>query len=450
MLIQENIRLFTILFILITFLSGCADKKAVSNNPSNQIDKNKLAIYIEPYLQTDLKTRLNDYKTETLLFKTDKNDIHDVIITSNVADIPSEWTKNIIFNQIVTLSPESFNNSFKDKISNSYSIYLGMKNQSDKLLSYLTDSFSKNPPETSNITFLGDIMLSRTVEDKTKKSGNWNWPVLNIANDIKPTDLTVANLESPFSDPPKPFAHTTVFGADSKMISGLKEAAIDIVCLANNHFGDSGQKGMNLTFKLLDDNKISYFGAGTNSIESHKPLIKEINGIKFSFLGYVTSTVTPSSYAATDSKSGLNMMDINQMTLDIAEAKKSADFVIVSMHAGTEYTPDPGNEQKEFAHAAINAGADMIYGHHPHVVEAIEIYNNKPIFYSLGNFIFDQEWSEETKEGFILKSKFIYNKPVGYELVPTLIQNYGQPEIINGKIYTNILNRIMNASTKLD
>jgi poly-gamma-glutamate synthesis protein (capsule biosynthesis protein) len=325
-----------------------------------------------------------------------------------------------------------------------------MKNQSDRLLSYLTDSFSKNPPATSNITFLGDIMLSRTVEDKARKSGNWNWPVLNIANDIKPTELTVANLESPFSDPPKPFAHTTVFGADGKMVSGLKEAAIDIVCLANNHFGDSGQKGMSLTFKLLDDNKISYFGAGTNSIESHKPVIKEINGIKFAFLGYVTSTVTPSSYAATDSKSGLNMMDTSQMKLDVAETKKGADFVIVSMHAGTEYTPNPNNEQEEFAHAAIDAGADMIYGHHPHVVEAIEIYNGKPIFYSLGNFIFDQEWSEETKEGFILKSKFIYNKLVSYELVPTLIQNYGQPEITNGKIYDNILNRIMEASTKLD
>jgi|GEM_PF-975919 len=440
-----------IFFILIAILSGCKCNNPISNIISSE-KKENIIIMVDPLIEKDVSERLNGLASENLIkweIKTESEN-KDIVITTNKKNIPENWKIEEIYHKDLSLAPDNFSEKFANNFNEGLIIYIGSnKNEMDIIKKTLEESYKNSPPETAKVIFLGDIMLSRTVENKSRKSGNWNWPFLDIKNSIVPTDLTIANLESPFSDPPKPFAHNTVFGADVNMVKGLKDAAIDVVDLANNHFGDSGQKGMNLTFETLKSNDMSFFGAGDNFENSHKPLIKNIKDIKFAFLGYVTQSVTPSSYGSTDSKPGLNFMDIEQMQKDINEAKKEADFIIVSMHAGTEYTPNPSSEQIEFAHKAIEAGADMIYSHHPHVVQAIESYQNKPIFYSLGNFVFDQEWSQETKEGIVLKTEFIYDKITSIELVPIIIENYGQPKIANSKISSNILERIFEASGNL-
>ena len=119
-----------------------------------------------------------------------------------------------------------------------------------------------------------------------------------------------------------------------------------------------------------------------------------------------------------------------------------SDVVIVSIHAGVEYTRKPTQEQVDFAHLAIDSGADVVIGHHPHWIQTIEIYKNKPIFYSLGNFVFDQEWSLDTKEGLIVQLTFNSSQLTKAELVPVIIENFCCPRIADDEEKTAILNKI--------
>lgn len=436
--------------------AGCQKNSFTGSKTAGSKNMESITILTDSKLKTDLGPRLQALGQEstTPIEIIETGDSYNLIVSYQDRQLPDGWQKKEIYKKELEFKPQSFSDQFKSKLTSNFTIYAAQPDGDKNLqiiTDYLKESYSDNPPSETSITFVGDMMLSRTVEDKSEKRGDWNWPFLNIADQLKNADLVVGNMESPFSDPPKPFVHNTIFGADTRMTEGLKHAGINLVSLANNHFGDSGRKGMNLTFKTLTDNGIDYFGAGSDFNNSHQVKIKEINGIKFGFLGYSTPSVTPLSYASTDSRAGLNLMDIAQMETDVAEAKKISDYIIISMHAGTEYTPDPNKEQKEFAQAALKAGADFIYGHHPHVVQAIETYpsaGEKPIFYSLGNFVFDQEWSRETTQGLMVKSKFILDKLISLELVPIRIKNYGQSEAAAESEANQILERIYRASAE--
>ncbi len=111
---------------------------------------------------------------------------------------------------------------------------------------------------------------------------------------------------------------------------------------------------------------------------------------------------------------------------EVVKSKLTADIVIVSFHWGEEYTKTITSHQKELAHIAIESGADVVVGHHPHWVQEKEIYHDKPVYYSLGNFVFDQMWSEETRKGVLLKLVFNGRALVGEELLPILIFDFGQ------------------------
>ncbi|MDD5569291.1 MAG: CapA family protein, partial [Candidatus Pacebacteria bacterium] len=141
-------------------------------------------------------------------------------------------------------------------------------------------------------------------------------------------------------------------------------------------------------------------------------------------------------------RAGIAFLDKEKMAAAVAEAKKQADIVIVSMHAGTEYIYTPMEEQTSFARAAIDAGADMVIGHHPHVVQQMEKYNGKYIFYSLGNFIFDQMWSLPTRQGIALKIVFTKQGVKNIEIAPVLIDDYCQPHILDYGSAKDILARL--------
>lgn len=301
------------------------------------------------------------------------------------------------------------------------------------------------------LTLVGDIQLSRQVATKINQSGV-NFPfekTISLTNDF---GITVGNLESPFTlNRTNTNSNSMIFGAETKTVEGLKNAGFDLLNLANNHFSNQGQDGMDLTFKTLNDNNIDYFGAGINFDSAHKPVIKKIGNIKIAFLGYTDKDVLPGNSIANTDTPGVAVIDIEQAKIDIATAKTQADMVVVSMHSGTEYTPNPNQNQIEFAHAAIDNGADLVLGHHPHVVQAIEDYKGKKIFYSLGNFIFDQAWSKETQEGLMVKLTFADTDIIGTELIPIKIDNWCQPRLLETTepAYNNILERIATASDKL-
>ncbi len=294
------------------------------------------------------------------------------------------------------------------------------------------------------LIFTGDIMLSRQVNSKMETFNDYAWPFLKIADFLNEADIVIANLESPFLKNAKSYRVDTgsfSFKANPLAVAGLNLANIKVISLANNHTINQGKQGIIDTIEVLEENNIKYTGAGLNEEEARKPAIIIDGEDTFAFLSYAY----PNDYSlATESSHGLAGMDIEKMEADIEKLKQAEniDLIVVLMHAGTEYTLKPNWQQKEFAKAAIDAGADIVVGHHPHWPQTFEFYNNKPIIYSLGNFVFDQMWSTETRQGLMLKLSW-QEGIKELSLIPTKIYNYGQVEILpEGKERSDILERI--------
>ena len=272
-------------------------------------------------------------------------------------------------------------------------------------------------PKTKNVlVFGGDIMLSRTVNTKMEKYKSYTWPFEKISALFKEADLAVANLESPFlvTGNYQVLTGSFSFKANPKSVASLSEAGFDVLSLANNHMLNQGAKGLADTEKVLDAASINYVGP-----KDHNLVIKDSNGIKFAFLAY---TYNDSNLIATISDDSLKS--------DIESAKKQADVVIVLMHAGTEYTRKPNADQIKFAHNAIDYGADLIVGGHPHWPQTTETYKDKTIIYSLGNLVFDQMWSKETSVGLVAKVYFDDKEQINVEYIPINIKDYGQADLM--------------------
>ncbi len=297
---------------------------------------------------------------------------------------------------------------------------------------FLADNFLAGKKELPIVTLaaVGDIMLSRMVAQKMKTHRDYKYPFLEIAGLTRDADIAFGNLECPIAQGRTIGPTEMVFRADPESIEGLKYAGFDILSLANNHSFNFGGHGLKDTFQYLDESGIAYVGAGQNKKEAYAPKILEVKGIKIAFLAYADNAFTPSYSQAKDNQAGIAFMEISEMEKAVAIAKSKADLAIVSMHSGTEYTSQPNGKQVAFARAAIDAGADLIIGHHPHTVQKLEKYKGKYIFYSLGNFVFDQMWSKETKEGLAVKLTLSKDGVREIELVPVLIEDYSQPRIL--------------------
>jgi poly-gamma-glutamate capsule biosynthesis protein CapA/YwtB (metallophosphatase superfamily) len=273
----------------------------------------------------------------------------------------------------------------------------------------IPSSQEKNNPSDENkieLIFTGDIMLDRGVEWKIINEGedDFTFPFKKISEELNGADIVFGNLESPISDKGEKAGSIYSFRADPKAMEGLTFAGFNVLSLANNHAFDYTSKALSDTFSRLKQADIDYVGGGQNATEAATPVIKEVKVTKFAFLAY--TNLCPLSWNATAEKAGVNCVsldDLQKIKNEIAAAKKQADIVIVSMHAGEEYTQEINEFQTKFSRAAIDAGADIVIGHHPHVAQKYEEYKGKWIFYSLGNFVFDQSFSEETMQGLMLK-----------------------------------------------
>jgi len=291
---------------------------------------------------------------------------------------------------------------FNKYLFNSYleSDFAGL--QAESLNFYLNTIQRQHEQKETTLLFVGDIMLSREVGEQIKKRGDPRYPFLKTAEILNSADLTVGNLEGPISNRGENQGSPYSFRADPKIIEGLKFAGFDILSLANNHILDWGRKALEDTILNLNESGIETVGAGKNYTEANRPLIKEVNGIKFTFLSY--TNLNPGS-EATDSAAGISNFDLEEAAAKIGLFKKLkiAGFIVVLFHWGDEYQIHSNSNQREMAHQLIDAGADLIIGHHPHVIQEIENYHGKWIAYSLGNFVFDQGFSEETMKGLMLK-----------------------------------------------
>lgn len=451
---MKKYKLFLVIFLFLggTFLSGNSCQLKQNTNSSaapTEITREEVAIKTDTILEKDISDRLKPFIDDNIVAITVSDDVTspDITISLNQEKTTNNST---IYTQKLTISPNELKENLSEDV---YSININYLSTTDSSLSnqiktYLQKSYKTNPPQENKLTFAGDILLSRWV---AKISNDHNDPLYcfsKTADITKNSNLTIANLEAPFAET-GPYTNLgVVFRADPNLAQGLTYAGFDVLNLANNHFGDSGQSGMKFTFQTLNDRNINYYGAGNNNTESRTPLIKEINGLKYAFLGYTDSAFTPVSYEADNIYAGVNLMNLDNLKEDIDKAKQQADFVIVTMNSGIEYTHNPNQTQIDFAHAAIDDGADMIFGLHPHVVQAIEYYHEKPIFYNVGNFIMDQ-LEKETQQGYIIQLSTIYNQIASISLIPYHIYDYCQPQIVDGDEATEIITEIVNANLNL-
>lgn len=261
----------------------------------------------------------------------------------------------------------------------------------------------------TNIIAAGDIMLGRGVAKSLKARGaGFSYPFAGVKSILEQGDIVFANLEHPLTERVESLDPKSkiVLKAEPEAVSGLAFAGFNIMSLANNHIMDYYKSGLLDTMETLKTNQILHAGAGENLLQAREPAILEKNGVSVGVLAYtemagiVHPGNPPIQFAADVNRAGVAPLKPDWIEEDIRFLREKADILIISLHWGTEDSYEVTPQQVQLAHQICDLGADIILGHHPHRFQGIEIYNGKPIVYSLGNFIFDQV--PENQESFML------------------------------------------------
>lgn len=273
-------------------------------------------------------------------------------------------------------------------------------------------------PETQQdvtVVFSGDILLSSYVLNNYEKSGINGILSEELQSEMQNADITMVNEEFPFSNrgtqaQDKQFT----FRVDPGYVKILQEMGIDVVTVANNHALDYGTDALSDTFQTLDNAGIAYVGAGDNLERASQPYVIKAGGKTFGFLA--ASRVIPEvSWNIDNRQPGmLCTYDSAELCNAIQKAKETCDYVVVYVHWGIERENTPQDYQRQLGKAYIDAGADMVIGAHPHVLQGIEYYNGKPIVYSLGNYIFNQEINSTV----LLKTTITPENETTLQLIP--------------------------------
>ncbi len=276
--------------------------------------------------------------------------------------------------------------------------------------------------------FTGDLFLGGTLPSFLADHGlGFDYPFEPIWSECIDADIVFANLESPLSDiGPSRKGKDFVLRAPVEAITGLKALNVSIACLGNNHIYDCGQEGLESTTALLRENHICFVGAGQNQKEADQPLTISTKGYSVTALACVDC---PSAILATARRGGVIQCNRSSLLARISEVKKWSDLVVVSLHWGKEGYAYPSPAQIQLAHATIDAGADVIVGHHPHVVQGVEKYERGIIFYSLGNFFFPEfhvpnlgnllyQWPAHSRKGLLARLELDPSGIRNVELVP--------------------------------
>lgn len=296
------------------------------------------------------------------------------------------------------------------------------------------------------LSIAGDVMMDSSVRSQVNKHG-YDYPWEMVKEHFQKSHLGIVNLETSITRrgtkwPDKAFN----FRSDPKNLNPMKEAGVDVVTLANNHILDYGNQGFIDTLDHLKRRSIPYAGGGRNKAEALEGTIIEKEGVKIGVLSF--SRVVPDvRWYATNKRPGIvGAYDCctQDMMKRIKEMKEEVDILVLSLHWGVERSTKPRKQEIAVAKNAIDAGADVIMGHHPHVLQGIEIYKDKPIFYSLGNFVFGgrDKLTRTTMIGQInIKDKQIHS----VEIIPCKIVN-GRPVFVIEKEKAQAINYIRNLS----
>ena len=293
-----------------------------------------------------------------------------------------------------------------------------------------------DPAHVRTILVTGDVIAARGVNYFATTRHDFLWPFRPTADYTKNADITYVNLETPlFAGCPVDPNSGFTFCGDARFVNGLTLMGAKVVNLANNHLSNYGAQGINLTTQLLEKNGMLTSGLGPVAVI-------DVRGIKFGFIGF----------------NGVGRaIDREAVKEGIARAHQLADIVVVQFHWGKEYERQPladphvptPDDPVAIGHQAIDWGADIVIGNHPHWYQGVEVYHGKLITYAHGNFVFDQMWSEETREGVIGTYTFYGTQLVGATWKAYRIYDYGQPVFMNPADDATALQTMEAASDQL-
>lgn len=284
--------------------------------------------------------------------------------------------------------------------------------------------------KAQNVLFVGDIMLDRRVEDKilTEGGGDYRYPFAKIQPVLQSADLVFGNLEGSLSDVGDEVGNEHSFRFPLEARHALAWAGFDVLSLANNHMMDWGYPSLNATPSNLHEVGIGTVGAGTNKEEAERAHIEILSdGTSVGFLAF--SEFEP-EHEAREGSPGLSEWDELNMERQVRSlVRMGIDVIAVSMHWGVEYANRSEDFQQKLGRRLVNAGADLVIGHHPHVSQEVVRDNGGWTIYSLGNFVFDQDWSKDTMESYIANVQIKAGKVLGVTLIPIQVNKNFQPEL---------------------
>lgn len=315
---------------------------------------------------------------------------------------------------------------------------------------------------TVTLLAVGDVMLARRVGEVIEQYGAFH-PFEKISPVLQQAHLVIGNLEAPLShrgQPKRAKPGDPIFRASPEAANGLRKAGFDVLSLANNHIFDYGELAFRDTLEVLNSVGIRVVGAGLNLEEALAPAIREMDGNRIAFLAFCNAQI------ATSRSPGTAPLDSGVVRSAIQSARRKADWVVVSFHQGLEYSDYPTSETIAQARQMIDAGGDVVIGHHPHVLQGMEQYNNGLIAYSLGNFVFDHHdvdlkqqalarsvmtrvgghaadlTDERMAESVILRISLSAGQPPSHLAIPVRINAQYQPAPLEGIAAERLLKRL--------
>ena len=425
----------------------------LKNKKITQTKKRLVSVYVPSSVDSTnryydaISSELKKSGLETIKSESDSADVV-------VSEKPQEGSSPIAFQ--IQGTPKPLTNKNIISPAESPSAYIKLPSEIQNSLEGIKKSLLGNTPNNNawTLKIAGDIIIGRTVYEQEMRRNDYTSSFSKVKDLLQDADYTVADAEWTAADGiPHPLQGMS-FSSPSKSLEGLTYAGIDAVSLANNHSMNGGTPAFEQMLDNLTSRGIGYFGAGRNYEQAHAPYIADIKGTKVAFLGY---TSIPGNVESGPNQTGnafikiapwypFNEASVAQMETDIKNAKTKADVVIPYFHWSAEYTHQPNEQMRNVARRAIDAGATMVVGSHPHWVQGIEWYKDTLIAYSLGNFVFDQEQSIKTKQGAVLSTTFSGNKLTQADLIPIQIEEYYQPHLLEGDPAQQVLNNIFSNS----
>ncbi|MGH3367214.1 MAG: CapA family protein [Nocardioidaceae bacterium] len=290
---------------------------------------------------------------------------------------------------------------------------------------------------------MGDIMLGRRVGQVSAASGDVSAALRPTQQRLAAADITVGNLESTLSRAGAPRQGDDSFAADHAVLRGLAAAGFDVLSLANNHTGDYGPRALLQTLRRIHRSPIEGVGGGRDGVEAWRPVVVERHGVRFGFVAFnaigETPRATPGSPGVAEVRmqprtGPLNRTDLRRITGTIRRlGQRRADVVVVLPHWGDQYTHQPVPAQRRVGRFLVDAGADIVVGGHPHWVQRVQTYRGRLIVHSLGNFVFDMDFSRRTQQGVTADLVFVGDTLRSVRFTPYVIGEDFAPRVVGGR-----------------